>query len=97
VHGTSGRQGYRFEPPATEVAIRLEIGAFRPFIPGVDENDPITVLLILMQNGAAQPTPKIGWRRAVEDLGSRFCPRCIIPAHHYRSVASSLDRMIQLF
>ena len=70
IPGVSGAQhAARFRQIGmAKMAVRFEIGAFRPFVPGVDENQPLVAREFAHGGGASgpQPSPIHGRGRTTE-------------------------------
>src|SRR3954468_5976463 len=82
---------YSFQPTVPKIAIRLEIGSLRPFIPCIDEDYAISLLALLMRYRAAQPKTKVGRRRTLKDVSAPSHPRGIVPTQHHASMASPFN------
>src|SRR5262245_59083768 len=76
-------RSHGLEPAPTKLLIGLKVGSLGPFVPCVDEYNPLTAPIALVPNCTAQPASEIGRCRAVEGVGVLSAARCVVPTGHY--------------
>src|SRR5262249_52575121 len=77
------------KPASAEPQVRLEVRAFRPFVPGIHEDNSLIteILLTGLADDALQPRLECTRRCSMKHVGFVLAAGCVVPGWHHATKA----------